>query len=123
MHKPSDPDTDDLIVLGVFAIFSGIGGIIGYLSRTLQSGGEIRLPRAILEGCSAAFIGLIVTFLCEAMHLNMCWTGAFVGVSGWMGATASVKIVEMVLSRRLGLSAKQLSEIDIGTDQTLASPK
>lgn len=110
MQKPEDPQTNDIIVLALFALFATVGGVIGYLSRTIQAGGEVKWPRAILEGFSAGFIGLVVTFLCEALHLNLCWTGAIVGVSGWMGATASVKIVEMVISRRLGLTQKQIED-------------
>ena len=106
MQKPVDPQTNELIILGLFAFFSGCGGIVGYMSRTMQTEAKINPLRALFEGISAAFIGLVVTLLCEAIHLNMCWTGAFVGVSGWIGATASVKIIEVLLYRKLGVDTK-----------------
>lgn len=114
MQKPTEPDIANLVSLGLYAVFAGVGGMLGYLIRTIQSGGIIKWPRAVLEGFSAGFLGLVVTFICEALTLNSSWTGAIVGVSGWMGASASAKVVELLVARRLGITSAELKQVEQG---------
>ncbi len=105
MTQPTDPHVSESVTLGLYAAFSGAGGVIGYACRTMQSGGSIKWARALTEGLSAAFIGIIVTFICKEMKLDAGWTGAIVGIAGWIGATASVKIIEAIVANRLGIKS------------------
>jgi hypothetical protein len=37
------------------------------------------------------------------MGLTEAWTGVIVGVSGWLGASVSIGILEKIIRRKLGL--------------------
>lgn len=86
-----------------YAIFAAVGGILGYLMRTIDKGKKISWSRAMLEGGSAAFVGFISMLLCQASNMSPQWTGVVVGVSGWLGASVSIRMLELAVRKRLGL--------------------
>jgi hypothetical protein len=83
---------------------AGFAGLLGYTMRTLDSKNRPTLLRAILEAFSSGLIGFIVIMICRATNLDGYWTGAICGVMGWMGAPASIKLLEKVLKKRLGVT-------------------
>lgn len=109
---PEGPNSDWIKML-MYALLAAAGGTMGHMMRTLDNGLKIRLGRTLLEGISAAFVGLLVFLTCQAIAIPMLWTGVIVGLSGWMGASASIRFVEKIVYTRLGLS----------TDETTSSKK
>lgn len=87
-----------------YPVFAAFGGLMGYLMRAVDSGHEIRYTRALLEAMSAGFVGVLVTLACLAMDLNPLWSGVIVGVSGWLGAQASIRMLETLIYKRLGIT-------------------
>ncbi len=86
-----------------YALFASFGGMMGHLLRNIDDGKPINWLRAMLEGCAAGFVGLLVLFACQAMVLSESWTGVIVGVSGWLGASTTIKMLETVVRKKLGV--------------------
>lgn len=87
-----------------YASFAAFGGFMGHLLRTMENGDRLKWGRAFLESGSAAFVGVLVLLMCQAMDMTQEWTGVIVGVSGWLGANATIRILESVVRKRLGIS-------------------
>lgn len=87
-----------------YALFSAFAGVMGHLMRTLDAKEKISWGRASLEGGAAAFVGYIVLQLCSAINLSESWTGVVVGVCGWLGANATIRLLEKVVTKKLGIA-------------------
>lgn len=86
------------------ALASG-GGLLGYLMRTLEDENEkIHWGKAFVQAAGSGFTGFLVLMLCQAMGLGDLWTGAIVGLFGWMGATATIVVLEKVIYSKLGVT-------------------
>lgn len=88
----------------LYAVLAGVGGLLGYLLRTLESERNVSIVRAIVETFAAGFVGVLVYFLCRAMNLSDMWTGAMTGLFGWLGAIASIRILERFVYSKLGIN-------------------
>lgn len=86
------------------ALASG-GGLLGYLMRTLENEDEkIHWGKALVQAAGSGFTGFLVLMMCRAMGLSDLWTGAIVGFFGWMGAAATIVVLEKVIYRKLGVT-------------------
>lgn len=85
-----------------FTAFSAIGGALGHLMRNYDKK-PFSWGRCFLESMAAGFVGLLMLLVCEAMDLSPQWTGVIVGVSGWLGANATIRMLEGLVRKRLGL--------------------
>lgn len=90
-----------------YCTFSAAGGMLGFALRTINKKQPLAFGRCALEGVSAAFVGLLVLMACDAMHLSPQWTGVIVGVCGWLGATATIVMLENVVRNKLGLGSSE----------------
>lgn len=86
-----------------YTAFSAMGGMIGYTMRTLDAKQPFKLWRIIVEGSGAAFVGVLVMLVCEALNLGQQWTGVIVGVCGWLGASTTIRILESLVRNKLGV--------------------
>lgn len=86
-----------------YAAFAAFGGFMGYIMRTFDRRGRIQWGSAALEGVAAGFVGLLVLFVCQEFALSKQWTGVIVGVSGWLGANASIRMLEQIVFKKLGI--------------------
>jgi len=75
------------------------GGFLGHVMRALDKSTPISYGHACLEGLAAGFVGLLVMLMCNATNMSDQWTGVVVGVSGWLGANASIRMLEKLSSR------------------------
>ncbi len=90
-----------------YAMFAAVGGILGHLMRILDKKHTVSWARAVLEGIAAGFVGILMLFICDASSLSAQWTGVIVGVSGWMGASASIRLLEILVRRRLNVQSPE----------------
>lgn len=82
-------------------LFAAIAGALGYLMRTLDKKEPLSKARLCLEAAASGFVGLITIWLCHAMNLSYEWTGVVVGVCGWLGAHASIQLLQKVVWAKL----------------------
>lgn len=112
---PEDPQFNWLRIVAYVA-FAAIGGFMGHLMRTLDARDDIKWGRAVLEGIAAGFVGLLVLFACQALNLSEQWTGVIVGVCGWLGANASIRLLETLVYDKLGVSKPSKGRSDVDLD-------
>lgn len=113
---PDDPSQFSWIKVLAYASLASLGGVLGHLLRIVDAGEQVKLLRAFLEGVAAGFVGVLFLLSCQAMNLSPTWTGVIVGLAGWLGANASIKILEKLVYKKLGI-AKEDSHV-AGNDQT-----
>lgn len=97
------PSFDNLLDTIGLTLFGALSGWLGYLMRTLDEGGKIVWLRSFLEAATSGLVGYLGILLCRAMGLSFEWTGVVVGTLGWLGATVSIRILEKVIRKKLGI--------------------
>lgn len=102
------PDTPTWLQAFVYAAFAAFAGLLGYILRSMDAGLKVTYPRAFVEALSAGVVGLIAMWICQASGLSMQWTGVTVAVSGWLGANASIQVLQRLVWRKLGISPKDV---------------
>lgn len=100
---PDDPWAQAWIRAIAYTLFASAGGVMGHLMRIIDKKEKINWGRASLEGLAAGFVGFLILLVCQAMDLSEQWTGVIVGVSGWLGANASIRMLEGMVRKRLGI--------------------
>lgn len=95
-----------------YAAFAAVAGALGYILRTLDSGARISYGRAVVEALSAGLVGLLAMWICQAMGLSQQWTAITVAVSGWLGANASIQVLQRIVWSKLGLNRSHENETD-----------
>jgi hypothetical protein len=86
-----------------YSFFAATAGVLGYVMRTMDNGARPSFWRAVVEGTSAGFVGLLAMWLCQAAGLSQQWTAVTVGVCGWLGATASIQMLQRFVWAKFGL--------------------
>lgn len=79
---------DDLTKLYEYAVFPLValfGGIVKYLNSVLR-GKNFSWAAFFIEGLTALFLGLLITFIGKEMEASAYWLGACSGLGGWLGA-------------------------------------
>lgn len=87
----------------LYAALATFGGFLGHVMRALDTSTQISYGRAFVEGMAAGFVGLLVMLMCNATNVSDQWTGVIVGVSGWLGANASIRMLEKLVFKKLGI--------------------
>lgn len=102
-----DPDILRWFRGAAYAVLASFAGGLGYVLRTMEADAKVSYVRAFIEALSAGFVGLLAMWICQALHLSMQWTAVTVGVSGWLGANASIQVLQRVVWKRLGISPNE----------------
>lgn len=103
----SDPEFRKGLEAALFSALSGFGGALGYVYRQVQDDKKPNPWRAVIEGSAAAFVGFPVFLLCDYLNFGMQWTGITVSVFGWLGAAATIHVLEKVVFKKLGVGERE----------------
>ena len=103
------PVPEWLVSLGQISL-AAIGGTLGYIMREHDKDHEVSAVRAAIEGFGSGFVGILVMMLCHAMEFGVMWTGFLVGMLGWLGANASIRLLERIAYDRLGVKLRADTE-------------
>jgi hypothetical protein len=87
-----------------YASFAAFAGGLGYVLRSMEANQPVSLTRIVVEALAAGLVGLLAMWICQAVHLSMQWTAVTVGVCGWLGANASIQVLQRIVWKKLGLS-------------------
>lgn len=102
-----------------YALLAAFGGSLGYIMRTVDKKEKIVWWRAALEGFAAGFVGLLVMFICQELKLSPGYTGVIVGVCGWLGANATIRLLEGIVRKKLGITETKPMELNDAADASV----
>ena len=93
-------------MLGIAGSVAGLCGWLSYLLK-VQEGKAFTWREFLLHGAISAVCGLISyeIFVYESLPPQLC--GALSGLAGW-GGTRVLRIIEVVITKRLGVSKEDL---------------
>lgn len=94
------------IALGMFA------GAIGYIQRQFADNKPIGKWHVLVEALGAGLVGYLLMLVCMELGLSPNWTGTIVGTGGWLGASASIRIIERYVFRKLGVTNDDFKRAD-----------
>lgn len=101
-------------------LLSALAGLLGYLMRNSNSRRKVTWQRSVLEASASGLVGFLTVMVCKAMGLSYEWTGFLTGVLGWLGATASIQLLERIARRKLGLENVDHPENAIEAEKPVA---
>ncbi|MDD0886430.1 phage holin family protein, partial [Xylella fastidiosa subsp. multiplex] len=79
-----------------------VAGVLGYLMRTLDNGEKPTWARVLIEASAAGLVGLFAMWVCESLELSQQLTAVTVGVFGWLGASASLDLIQSFIVPKVG---------------------
>jgi len=109
---PEDPWSSWWFKATAYSLLASIGGIIGYLMRKIDASEKISWSQAALQFIGAGFVGFLVLLTCQEFNFSMQWTGVIVGVFGWLGANVTIRVLEKIVLKKLGVEKKPESDND-----------
>lgn len=101
--QPPDPSWLWLVRTSIYAAFSSFAGALGFILRSMEAGRPVSFTRVVVEALAAGLVGLIVMWICQAYHMSQEWTAVTVAISGWLGADASIQVLQRLVWRKLGI--------------------
>lgn len=104
-----DPNELNIAHTAGYAAFAAAGGMLGYVLRTMDANKPVSWRRMSVETGAAGFVGLLAMLACNALDVQPTWTGVIVGMSGWLGATASMRLIETLVYKRLGIGREDVA--------------
>lgn len=110
MLDPNNMTPEDwktFIRLLLFILLAWVAGFLGDIMRQMDANTPIKWSRTLVKSASAALTGLLILFICISLDLSAWWTGAIVGLCGWLGADATIRIIEKFVFDKLGISKKE----------------
>lgn len=81
---------------------------MGAILRAQHEDRKFSWKRVLVEAIASGFVGLLVMLACNEMNFSERWTGVIVGVFGWLGANASIVMLEKLIYGKLGLTKTPL---------------
>lgn len=88
------------------ALFAAVAGVLGHVMRKMDAGEPVTFWPTFIQGVSAGFVGLLVMWICQGAGLSQQWTAVTVGVSGWLGASATIQVIQRIAWGKLGLNRR-----------------
>jgi hypothetical protein len=104
VFENQDPRWLSWLQAAMFTAFAAFAGGLGYVMRTMDAQQPVTVWRTLVQGMAAGFVGLLVMWICQSAGLSWQWMAVSVGVSGWLGAEATIQVIQKLVWNKLGLN-------------------
>jgi hypothetical protein len=101
---PPEPGWLGWLRTGANALFAGCAGALGYVMRTMDAHEKVNWKRALVEFFASAFVGYLSMLICRSMGMSFELTSVTVGICGWLGAAASIQVLQKFVWKNMGLT-------------------
>jgi hypothetical protein len=95
----------------VYILIAAIGGVLGHMMRKLSIREKVNMGETLLQGVGAAFAGYLMLLGCRSFSLPPEVAGVVIGLCGWLGADASLSIMQNYIYKKLQIS-KDVEKVD-----------
>lgn len=82
---------------------ASVAGLLGHIMRTIRHGRKVRVRHAIYQTLASGFVGYLVCHVGRALNVGENWMAPLIGVSGWVGASSMMVVVERLVFKKLGV--------------------
>lgn len=87
-----------------YIVIAIIGGVLGYLMRKRKARQKISLGETALQGVAAGFAGGLILLIGRLAGLPPEMCAVLVGLCGWLGADATLMLLQTYVYDKLKLS-------------------
>jgi len=87
-----------------YVLLASFAGALGHIFARMDAGKPVRLWETVVQALGAGLVGLFAMWMCQASNWSQPMTAVTVGVSGWLGASASIQMLQRFIWGRLGLN-------------------
>ena len=102
--EPPEPNWLSVLRAGAFSLFAACAGALGYVMRTMDAHEKVNWKRALVEFFASALVGYLSMLICRFMGMSFELTSVTVGICGWLGAAASIQVLQKFVWKNLGLT-------------------
>ena len=91
----------DISLGALIALFCSIGGVLGYVSRSIVAGKKVTAVECALSAGSAAYVCVLTLLLTSLMGWDIRWGVFIAGVFAWAGAEYAMNIYSKIANARV----------------------
>lgn len=109
--EPPEPGWTSWLRTGAYALFAACAGALGYVMRTMDAHEKVNWKRALVEFFASALVGYLSMLICRSMGMSFELTSVTVGICGWLGAAASIQVLQKFVWKNLGLTNRSTQDV------------
>lgn len=95
--------------VAAYVLLASVAGGLGHIVRRMDKDKPVRWRYVLVQAASAGLAGLFTYWICDALGVGHQWTGISVGICGWMGASASIEVLQKLVWDKLGIDKESNS--------------
>src|ERR1700754_4408205 len=99
--EPPEPNWIGYTRTAAYALFAASAGALGYIMRTMDAHEKVSWKRALVEFFSSGLVGYLSMLLCRSFNMSFELTSVTVGICGWLGAAASIQVLQKFVWKNL----------------------
>jgi C4-dicarboxylate transporter len=88
----------------IYILIAAIGGVLGHMMRKFSVREKVTIGETLLQGVGAAFAGYLMLLACHSFALPPEVAGVVIGLCGWLGADASLSIMQNYIYKKLRIT-------------------
>lgn len=108
-NNGDSPGSMDIIASVVSFLFSGLGGVVKYITVTQSDGSKMTISAVLSSFAVGAFSGMVVAFFLMSQNIEILMIISISGAFGYFGVPALWGLLR-VFFRQIGGSADDLSQ-------------
>jgi hypothetical protein len=108
--EPPEPNWIGYLRTAAYVLFAACAGALGYIMRTMDAHEKVNWKRALVEFLSSGLVGYLAMLICRSMGMSIELTSVTVGICGWLGAAASIQVLQKFVWKNLGLTNRSAQD-------------